>query len=499
MEFLSDVGLSEGALWKLAEADCSVSRHPRWATTLKKLFAALSTRHSHLNGYHSLAEKWAVPVMRFASEQLLQAISEKQLHLLPKTAIVQLRNSLLARLTRSAKGVAEWESKLKNRDELLSADVALATARTLWRYPALARLWARQVDNWIAAILEFLYYTEKFLGSFVTKGSGEVRISKLVLGLSDPHAGNRTVHKLFLTDGTTWYFKPRSGGHEEGWFALLSWLHQEGFSHGFKCPRIVCEKDHFWMEAISNRPCRNRNEVNGFFFRAGALLYLAHLLRFVDLHAGNVIAHGDNPIFVDCETLLHASTRTPKFARKQERGVLRTGLLPVEMGDGQFSESISGYGRCSPGPHLARLRGRRVFAGEFVDKLISGFLEMHAFLGLGKYEAFAAMANRCLPTVCRQIRRPTDDYYLILARSLASRTMISGFDRSLFLQAACRDGIVSRSCIAREVVALEDADIPRLSGRRIRILEPLTPAMLSQSIKLIQEAFNQYSSGKSLT
>jgi lantibiotic modifying enzyme len=245
------------------------------------------------------------------------------------------------------------------------------------------------------------------------------------------------------------------------------------------------------VEAVSHRPCKNRGEVNAFFFRAGALLYLAHLLRVVDLHAGNIIAHGGDPVFIDCETLLHPNTRVPKFARQQERGVLRTGLLPVTVDDGHIRDSVSGYGRRSAGAHLVHLRNRPVFAEAFADKLISGFLAMHAFLVGGRYESFATMAIRYLPTVCRQIRKPTGLYHLILDRSLAPRTMISGFDRSLFLHAACRDGIASRPCIASEVAALEGADIPRLCGRPTQILHPLSPAMLRQSLGLIRTAFDR--------
>jgi lantibiotic modifying enzyme len=488
-EFLGDVGVDESILWELAEADYTPKGYPGWTTTLRRLLERLETRCSSLEGRVAAVETLSRPVVRFAWDELRGIVSEKQLRLLSRAAAAQLRHALLARLVHSAKQVAQWESELVSYDQFFADGVESAIIRVLWRYPALARLWAMQIDNWKEAVNEFLAHAASLIRIRSANRPGQCPVRTLIPDLSDLHAGNRAVFRIGLNDGSTWFFKSRPADHEAAWFALLGWLNQEGFQCSFRCPRIVSNSDHCWVEAISHRPCKNRTEVHEFFFRAGALLYLAHLLRFVDLHAGNVIAQGEHPVFIDCETLLHPNVRTPKFARQQERSVLRTGLLPLATGDGHIRDSVSGYGRRSAGAHLVHLRNEPIFANAFVDKIISGFVAMHTFLGSGRHDSFLTVASRHLPTQCRQIRKPTGLYHLILDRSLAPRMMISGFDRSLFLHAACRDGIVPRPLVTREVAALESADIPRLSGRATQTRNLPTSAMIRQSLRLIRTAF----------
>jgi hypothetical protein len=486
--FLCDFGISEPTLWDLAETDYDPTSYPSWAKTLSGLLDTLQTRRSVPDKHSPVAIAFSRPAVGFSWRQLLLTTPEAQLKLLPERAAAQLRNSLLRRLARSAKEAVEWESQVATADQMFEDGIESTVVRILWRYPALARLWAVQIDNWIASTSEFLEKVERFLIHQGSTSISKPSISALVPDLSDPHGGNRTVIKIILSDHAAWFFKPRSGVYEAAWFSLLCWLNEQGFSCLFKRPQIIWENDHSWMEAITHRTCENKAEVRAFFFRAGALLYLAHVLRFVDLHAGNIIAHRGDPIFIDCETLLHPNTRVPQFARVQQRDVFRTGLLPVEVDDLDSRDSLSGYGRRSMGEHLVRLRGQPVFAEAFVEEVTDGFRTMHAFLNSGRYDAFVAIATRCLPKAFRQIRKPTGLYHLILERSFAPRMLISGFDRSLFLHAACRDGIVARHCLDSEIADLENADIPRLSGRPTQILRPLNKARLSHSLNLIRRS-----------
>lgn len=490
-EFLCDLRIDETVLGVLGDADRFQGCWPEWANTLRRLFAGLDSTQSRAGRRPTLATCLAEPVVRFASEELFHSLPDRQLHLLSRSAVDRLVHSLALRLASSAMRVVEWERQLQTEHELLREGIEAATARMLRRYPALARLWAQQLINWKGFIAEFLLRTEMFLKRRQTKRSGEVLIRTVVPDLSDLHNGNRTVLQLRLANGTAWFLKPRSGEHEAGWFALLRWLNEAGFSPQFAVPKIICADGHCWMEAISPRACRGHHELIGYFCRAGALLYLAHLLRVVDLHAGNIIAYGADPVLVDCETILHPRTRIPKFAQsQQQRGVLRTGLLPTRTADGKGAEDISGLGRRVAGPHLVRIRGRPVSVREFADEVIRGFNAMHAFLGADKYQAFAAMAAQHLPEQSRRIYRPTRYYQSILNRSLFPVAMIDGLNRSLLLQAGCRNNLVSREQARREVAALEIGDIPRLTGKAAAIRPLLSASAVRRSVKLIQAALN---------
>jgi len=488
-KFLDSVHISESGLVELVDITEVPNHWPKWATTLRRLLSASGSASSRTVTTQRPAENMARPAVRFAWQELVQAVPEEQFRNLSGSATRRLRDSLLGRLARSARAVTEWESKLNGVQALFGDGVDSAMAATLWRYPALARLWAQQIDNWTSFVAEFLAHADSFLRDRSKLQSNRVRISSLAPDLSDLHRRNRSVFRVGLTDGTVWFFKPRSGEQEAGWFALLSWLNRQGFSHRFKIPRLIRSEEIFWMEAILRRPCRSRAEACCYFFRAGALLYLAHLLKGVDLHAGNIVAHRDNPIFVDCETLLHPRIRVPPFARKQQRGVLRTGLLPVEPSDDSARDNVSGYGRWAAGAHRVDIRCRPVFARDFVDEVIAGFSAMHAFLTSDNGKGFSEMAARHLPKVGRQIYRPTSYYEAILDRSLGPRLMINGFERSLFLQAALRGDLAPHRHLQSEAAALEAADIPHLRGKLTQARKPLDIAATRESLILIRNSF----------
>ena len=417
-KFLDSVHISESGIVELADITELPNRWPEWAITLRRLLCASGTASFRPATMQRAAENMAKPAVRFAWQELVRAVPEKQFRNLSDAATRRLRDSLLGRLARSAKAVTEWESNLNGEQALFRDGVDSAMAVTLWRYPALARLWARQIDNWRDFVAEFLAHADRFLRDRSKLQSNRVRISSLAPDLSDLHRSNRSVFRVGLTDGTVWFFKPRSGEQEAGWFALLSWLNRQGFSRRFKIPRLIRSEDIFWMEAILQRPCRSRAEVCCYFFRAGALLYLAHLLKAVDLHAGNIVAHRDDPVFVDCETLLHPRSRVPDFARKQQRGVLRTGLLPIETSHDSTRDNVSGFGRRAAGAHRVRIHRRPALARDFVDEVIAGFCALHAFLTSAKGKGFSEMTTRHLPKIGRQIYRPTSYYEEILDRSL---------------------------------------------------------------------------------
>jgi len=130
------------------------------------------------------------------------------------------------------------------------------------------------------------------------------------------------------------------------------------------------------MEAVRSAPCRTTDQVERFYFRAGALAFVIHLLRGVDFHAGNLIAAGPQPVFVDCESLLHPSSFLPSYARGEEGSILRTGLFPLK----KDVPSFSAFGSGNPGKHCPRLGEHLIHTSEFVERLVAGFRALHQFV-----------------------------------------------------------------------------------------------------------------------
>jgi lantibiotic modifying enzyme len=109
------------------------------------------------------------------------------------------------------------------------------------------------------------------------------------------------------------------------------------------------------MEFVDARPCATREDARRYYWRVGGLLAALHALRGVDCHFENLIAHADQPVLVDVETLLHPAIphREPerhdrRFAsRVLARSVLRVGLLPVPVGGADAAGGVDLSGLAS--------------------------------------------------------------------------------------------------------------------------------------------------------
>ncbi len=101
------------------------------------------------------------------------------------------------------------------------------TLRILISYPVLLRLLSLQMINWW-----------RFTGSFwrdLKRSSFDMQaIGAIDPGLSDLHEGNRSVVRIDMDDDLSWFYKPRNGELERGWYRVLNWANGQGFSKPFK-------------------------------------------------------------------------------------------------------------------------------------------------------------------------------------------------------------------------------------------------------------------------
>ena len=85
---------------------------------------------------------------------------------------------------------------------------------------------------------------------------------------------------------------------------LLTWLNTAGAPIILRPLRVLDRHTHGWVECAEPAPCADRAAVTRYYQRAGALMCLAYVLQGSDCHAENLIAAGEDPVLVDCETLL---------------------------------------------------------------------------------------------------------------------------------------------------------------------------------------------------
>lgn len=511
-QLLTQAHISEEELVKLASpANRVAARYPSWVAVAEQMARFLSSRSFAVQPHLSIPRNLALPVADFAAEQLGSSADTEQWHLLADGARGAFREALSHRLAWSVREIVKFEitrrglrptrggrEKGEAADTIFrffAAGVAAETAHLLASYPVLLRLWSRQVENWQAFLRDFLADAKSFaLSELGIRPESKVVIRRVEALLSDPHNGGRSVIAVHFCKGERWYYKPRSGNHERGWFQLLAWLNAQGFLTPFLLVRVICGERHCWMENVPAQSVSSRRAAASYYFRAGALLYLLHILRGADFHAGNVVAFGTQPVMIDCETLLHARTRIPTAVRVSMGSILRTGMLPLGRSGGSKKEP-SALGRLEKGAHRLTMGGEAVPAGRYLDAIEGGFVTMHRFLNRNPQmrDAFARKARFFLPQTGRRIYRPTARYVEILDRSHSAGTMVEGLYRSLFFHALCRDAATPRCCVAKEVAALEDGDIPFFYGSTSAPRPPLTGRELRHSLLVLRERFNNSS------
>ncbi|MET8948549.1 type 2 lanthipeptide synthetase LanM family protein, partial [Streptomyces sp. NPDC004542] len=226
-------------------------------------------------------------------------------------------------------------------------------ARVFAGYPVLARLLARTCRHTArsgAELLARLAADRQELADELFGGRDPGPLAAVELGLGDLHQQGRSVAVLRFAGGGGAVYKPRPVGQHALLDRMAGWLDAKAPGLGPRTPRWVAGDGYGWLEYIDHRTCRSLAEIDRFHRRQGALIALAYTLEGVDLHYENVLAHGDQPVLVDVETLLHpalregATTRLDPAAGAHASSVHRTCLLPQLLVGELGAVDVSGLG-----------------------------------------------------------------------------------------------------------------------------------------------------------
>ncbi len=226
----------------------------------------------------------------------------------------------------------------------------------LARYPQLARQLAERLEDWGAAILEFL---ERLAGDWpalterFANGRPPGRLIELQTGEGDTHRRGRSVATLRFESGLALVYKPRSLSVDLHFQELLTWLNRRGAHPPYRPLALLVCDGYGWVEYVDHAPCADTAAARRFYTRLGGCLALLYAIEATDFHHENLIAEGERPMLIDLESLFHARPRMPKEASSEARAldwlnysVLRVGLLPTRMwgDDKNRGVDLSGLG-----------------------------------------------------------------------------------------------------------------------------------------------------------
>lgn len=272
--------------------------------------------------------------------------------------LVRLQEAILARLcTYAAPSLYEEFAKFRERSRAAAStstagDVTYHSfisdmrdglfSEFLLCRPALARLLVSLVMDWVAATDEFLGRLETDQQSlFELTGSHQCSVNDLATiqsHLSDPHNGGRTVLLLTFSSGVRVLYKPRPLAFDVVWNRVTTWLSAHGGPSLASQPATLDMGQYGWQTFCDHTPC-SQEAAPLYYERIGASLALFRALGSSDMHHENLIASGDQPVFVDVETLIAPSPRSDLldhpaiWAAKEAltNSVFRSGVLPDAM------------------------------------------------------------------------------------------------------------------------------------------------------------------------
>ena len=159
------------------------------------------------------------------------------------------------------------------------------------------------------------------------------KIVKLESNFSDLHCGGKSVFKIQLDNDYTIIYKPHSVKNEVVYQQITKKI---GRKCGIRMYTYKCieHANYGWTEYVDYVPCKNLAEVRRYYRRMGIHIFVCYLLNSSDIHAENLIVHGEYPVIVDMETII-SPYENNKFIELEDKidvmihqSVLHSGLLP---------------------------------------------------------------------------------------------------------------------------------------------------------------------------
>ena len=213
--------------------------------------------------------------------------------------------------------------------------------RFLESFPVAARLLAgtarRCVESCGEAVTR-LRADRRAVAERFNGGVAVTRILTLRFGLSDPHAGGRTVAEALLASEAgevALIYKPRPVDGEEGFWRLAQDVSQRA---DFCLPavEVLAGDEYGYCRQIKPTPDRilSRSSVEEFYRTMGRLLACVWVIGGSDMHWENVLAQDGTPFIVDCETLCPVEIEDPvESTGGVADSVFRTGMLEWPRSD----------------------------------------------------------------------------------------------------------------------------------------------------------------------
>ncbi|HKN96266.1 MAG TPA: type 2 lanthipeptide synthetase LanM family protein, partial [Pseudonocardiaceae bacterium] len=360
-------------------------------------------------------------------------------------------------------------------------------------YPVLARLLGQACRHALDAHRETL---RRFAGDrahIVASLYDDVdpgALTGIDVGQGDHHQSGRSVAILRFADADPVVYKPRSLVLQAHFDGIAAWLNTHVPDLDLRAARCLPMAGYGWQEFVAHLPCADAAGVERFYRRQGALLALLYALDGTDIHFENLIAHADQPVLVDVETLFHpalapvAAGPTDPAWQRLTASVARTALLPTVMLGERGALDVSGLGgdrdRTLPtdavdwldagtdrmrlvrrpaafagGANRPRIDGADADPRQYADALIGGFRAGYEAITTHRQE-LVDLVRGCAGDTIRILARSTQDYVTLLDESTHPDVLRDAADRDALFDTLT---VTAPNQLAAKLAAAETADL----------------------------------------
>ena len=381
----------------------------------------------------------------------------------------------------------------------------------LSEFPVLGRLLGTVTALWLQSSAEMLRRVDADRTA-LTAMVGNGALTHVQSAASDPHRNGRTVAILTFGEGATAsrvVYKPKDLRVDETYQSLLRDLNQHSTLPPLRELQMLVRPGYGYVEFITHRPCTNVAQLEQFYRNAGRMTAMLHVLSCTDCHHENLIAHGDQLVLIDTETLLEGelprldggtrSESTSGLTRAISESVLVSGLLPTWqfVGPHRIAKDVSALGISSPLQPTVRREAWSaintdgmmithvdapaaaptslpVGVGEpnpfeaHLDVYLDGFRQQAKVLQQRREEWLAptGLLSRFEGLPRRVVMRSTHVYFALQHQLLHPTALVSAEAQGLVLEQLARPFLASKnqprhwSVFDAEVRQLEQLDIP---------------------------------------
>ncbi len=431
---------------------------PTWAQIVAAACALPPVAQAGLPTHDALLE----PFVTVAQCQVAQRV-EARLTWLRPAAQQQLAADLRQQLVALATPTLDYLENEQRRGTLYRTPALFALCQT---FPVLARQLATKVSQWVDACAEFLERLAADWSLLAAQGGWSAALAAGVItdlrpGLSDPHAGGRTVWAVTIAAEhgleTTIAYKPKTLTLDWAWNELLAWCNANGLTPRLGQLWTLPRTNYGWMAWAAGEAGIVRNNSERYYQRVGMVLGLLQLLHATDCHAENLVTVGEQLLLVDAEMV-----RYPQLVGQEEADpldVMRTGLLPRWAVNSQGVAEIGGIGDADG---LSAAASAAIGAGyhRIMHFLTENWCELCA--ATGPLAPFQAGEVRFGP-------RPTAAYLRLLDHLRQPALLRSGADFTIAADQLARtylqhpDHAPFWPLLAQEQAALAQGDVPRFT------------------------------------